>query len=141
MLLRIVLLDLAGEDVVVPAVDLKLAEDEGLSDAGLGAEVDQLGYDVAADDGGEFGVFSFFGAERLAVAEGSFDVVQPAAGFGEFFKAFAVESGFERATVGVSAEDDVLYLEDFYGVFDGGGDAIDVIAADGNDVADATGEE
>ena len=86
-------------------------------------------------------MFAFFWAERLAVREGSLDVVQPAAGFGEVCKAFAVKGGFERSTVGVAAEDDVLYLQDFYGIFDGGRDAVYVIAADGNDVADAAGEE
>ena len=79
--------------------------------------------------------------ERLAVGEGSLDVVQPAAGFRELFETFAIQCSFEGAAVGVAAEDDVSYLKDFYGVFDGGGDAVDVIAADGNHVADAAGEE
>ena len=48
----IVLLDAAGEDVVVPAVDFECVVSEGFGDAGLGAEVDELGDDVAADDGG-----------------------------------------------------------------------------------------
>ena len=48
----VVLLDLAGEDVVVPAVDLERVVDEGFGYAGLGLEVDELGYDVAADEGG-----------------------------------------------------------------------------------------
>jgi len=51
-LLLIVLLDAAGEDVVVPSVDAEGAVGEGFRNAGLGAEVDELGDDVAADDGG-----------------------------------------------------------------------------------------
>ena len=46
----------------------------------------------------------------MAVGEGALYVLQPAAGFGEFFEAFAVEGGFEGAAVGMAAEDDVLYL-------------------------------
>jgi len=48
----VVLLDAAGEDVVVPAVDFDLVVGEGSGYAGLGAEVDELGDYVAADDGG-----------------------------------------------------------------------------------------
>jgi len=51
-LLLVVLLDAAGEDVVVPAVDFECVVSEGFGDAGLGAGVDELGDDVAADDGG-----------------------------------------------------------------------------------------
>ena len=137
----VVLLDAAAEDVVVPAVDFDLVVDQGFGDAGLGAEIDELGDDVAADDGGEFGVFALFGAEGLAVSEGSFDVVQPATRLGEVLEALAVEGGLEGAAVGVAAEDDVLYLQGFYGVFDGGGDAVDFVAAYGDYIANAAGEE
>ena len=140
-LLLVVLLDAAAEDVVVPAVDFDLVVDQGFGDAGLGAEIDELGDDVAADDGGEFGVFALFGAEGLAVSEGSFDVVQPATRLGEVLEALAVEGGLEGAAVGVAAEDDVLYLQGFYGVFDGGGDAVDFVAAYGDYIANAAGEE
>jgi hypothetical protein len=50
--------------------------------------LDELGDDVAADDGGEFGVFAVGGVEGLAVGEGAFDVLEPAAGFGEFSRPF-----------------------------------------------------
>ncbi len=101
------------------------------------AEVDELGDDVSPDDGGEFGVFAFFWTERLPVGEGAFDMMQPAAGFGQLFQALAVERSLERAAVGVAAEDDVLYLQYFDCVLDGCGDAVDIIAAYGDDVADA----
>jgi hypothetical protein len=140
-LLFVVLLDAAGEDVVVPAVDLDFVVGQGFADARLGAEIDELGDDVAADDGGEFGVFAFFGTQGLAVRKRAFNVVQPAAGFGEIFETLAVEGGLEGSAVGVAAKDDVPHLEDFYGVFDGGGDTVDVIAADWDDVADAAGDE
>jgi len=71
------------------------------------------------------------------VGEGAFDVMQPAAGLGQFFQAFAVERCLESAAVGVAAEDDVLYLQHFDCVLDGCGDAVDIIAAYGDDVADA----
>ncbi len=118
-------LDAAGEDVVVPAVDGEETVGGGAGDGGLSFEVGELGDDVAADEGGEFGVFALFGAEGLAVGEGAFDVAQPAAGLGEFGEGGAVEGGFEGSAVGVAAEDGVFDLEDFDGVFDGGGDAVD----------------
>jgi hypothetical protein len=102
-----------------------------------------LGDDVAADDGGKFSVFAVGGVERLAVGEGSLDVVEPLAGFGKFFQALAVDGGLERAAVGVTAEDGVLDLEDFDGVLDRGGDAVYVGFAigDGDDVAGVAGDE
>ena len=51
-LLLVVLLDAAAEDVVVPAVDFDLAGGEGSGYGGLDFEVEVLGDDVAADDGG-----------------------------------------------------------------------------------------
>jgi hypothetical protein len=86
-------------------------------------------------------MLAFFGAGGLAMGEGSLDVVQPAAGFGQILEALAVEGGFEGSAVGVAAEDDVLDLEDVYGVLDGGRDAVDVAGRDGNDVADAAADE
>ena len=133
--------DAAGEDVVVPAVDGESSVGEGAGDGGLGLEVGELGDDIAADERGEFGVFAFVGTEGLAVGEGAFDVAEPAAGLGEVFEAFAVESGLEGSAVGVTAEDGVLYFEDFDGVLDGGGDAIDFGAGDGDDVAGVAGDE
>jgi hypothetical protein len=140
-LLLVVLLDAAGEDFVIPAVDLEGVVSERTGYGGLGAEVGQLRDYIASDDGGELGVLALFWAKWLAMAERALDVMQPAACFGQFSEALAVEGGFEGSAIGVAAEDDVLYLEDFDGVFDGGGDAVDVVAADGNYVADAAGEE
>ncbi len=51
-MLFVVLLDLAGEDVVVPAVNLNLVGGQGSGYGGLGFEVEVLGNDVSADDGG-----------------------------------------------------------------------------------------
>ena len=50
---------------------------DGSGDRGLGLKVGELANDVAADDGGEFGMFAFLGAEGLAVGEGAFDVAEP----------------------------------------------------------------
>ena len=44
-------------------------------------------------------MFAFFGAERLAVAECSLDVLQPAAGFGELLQAFTLQGGFHGSAV------------------------------------------
>jgi hypothetical protein len=140
-LLLVVLLDSAGEDFVVPAVNFEVAVEDGAGDGGLGSEVCQLGDDVAANDRGEFGLIALFRAQRLAVGEGSLDVVQPAAGFGKIFQALRIQCGLERAAVGVAAEDGVTDLEDFDGVFDGGGDAVDFIAGDGDDVTGVAGDE
>ena len=140
-MLLVVLLDAAGEDVVVPAVDIEFVVSEGFGDAGLGAQVDELGYDVAADDGGQFGVFAVGRVGGLAVRECALDVLEPAAGFGQVFKAFAVDGGFERSAVGVAAYDGVLYMQDVDGVLDGGGGAIDIVAGDGNDVAGVAADE
>ena len=41
----------------------------------------------------------------------------------------------------MAAEDGVFHLEDFDGVFDGGGAAVYVIAGDGDDVARVAGDE
>ena len=82
-MLLVILLDLAGEDAVVPAVNFEGVVDEGFGYAGLVAEVDELGDDIAADEGGEVGVFAVGWVGRLAVGESSLDVVQPAAGFGK----------------------------------------------------------
>jgi len=135
------LLDAAGEDVVVPSVDFDFVVSQRFCDAGLGAQVDELGDDVAADDGGEFGVFAVGGVEGLAVGEGAFDVFEPAAGFGEIFQALAVDGGFERTAVGVAADDGVFDVEDFDGVLDGGGAAVNVGSGDGDDVAGVAGNE
>ena len=81
------------------------------------------------------------GVEGLAMGECTFDVLEPAAGFGEGAQGFAVERGFEGATVGVAAEDGVLHFEDVDGVFDGGGAAVYVSACDGNNVAGIAGDE
>ena len=84
---------------------------------------------------------AFFGAGWGAVREGALDVMEPAAGFGEVFEAFAVEGCFEGSAIGVAAEDGVFDFEDFDGVLDGGGDSVDVAAADGDDVAGVAGDE
>ena len=137
----VVLLDAAGEDVVVPAVDFEFAVCGGFGYAGLGAQVDELSDDVAANDGGQFGVFAVGGVERLAVREGALDVLEPAAGFGQVFEALAIDGRFERAAVGVAADDGVLYVQDLDGVLDGGGGPIDVVAGDGYDVAGVAADE
>ena len=88
-------------------------------------------------------MFAFFGAQGLAVAEGSLDMLEPTAGLRQLFEAFAVEGSFERAAVGVAAEDGVLYVEDFNGVLDGGSDAVHVGGAvgDWDDVAGVAGDK
>ena len=48
-LLFVVLLDAAGEDVVVPAVDFNFVMSQGAGDGGLSAEIVELGDDVAAE--------------------------------------------------------------------------------------------
>ncbi len=140
-MLLVVLLDLAGEDVVVPAVNLNLVGGEGSGYGGLGFEVEVLGDDVSADDGGEFCVVAVGGVEGLLVAEGALDVLEPAAGFGEFGWVGAGEGGFECSAVGVAADDGVFYVEDFDGVLDGGSAAIDVGPRNGDDVACVAGDE
>ena len=139
--LLVVGLDAAGEDVVVPAVDGEAAVEDGGGDGRLGFEVGELGDDVAADEGGEFGVFAFFGAGGLLVGKGAFDVIEPAAGARQIFEAFLVEGGFEGAAVGVAAEDDVADVEHFDGVLDGGGDAVVAFAGGGDNVAGVAGDE
>jgi len=64
-LLLVVHFDAAGEDVVVPAVDVEVAVGCGVGDGGLGAQVCELGDDVAAD-------------QRVTVEEGKGIVTQPA---------------------------------------------------------------
>jgi len=140
-LLLVVLLDLAGEDVVVPAVDFDLVGGEGSGDGGLDFEVEVLGDDVASDDGGELGVFAVFGVEGLLVGEGALNVLEPSAGFGKPGWVGAVEGGFERSAIGMAADDGVLYVEDFDGVLDGGGSAVDVGSGDRDDVACVAADE
>lgn len=86
-------------------------------------------------------MFAVGGVEGLLVAECALDVLEPAAGFGELGGVGAVEGGFECSAVGVAADDGVLNVEDFYGVLDGGGGAVDICSGDGDDVAGVAADE
>ena len=97
--LLVVLLDAAGEDVVIPGVDGDGSVRQGLRNRGLGLQVEPLGDHVSANQRGQFGMLAFRGIDRLAMAERRFHVAQPAAGFGQVLEPLAVESGLHRAAV------------------------------------------
>jgi len=139
--LLVVLLDAAGEDVVVPAVDGEAAFGESVLDGGLGAEIGELSNDVAANERGQLSLIAVGGVERLAIEEGGLDMLEPAAGLGQIHQAGVVDGGLQRATVGVAAEDGVLHLQDFDGVFDGRRAAVHIIGGGGHDVAGVAGDE
>src|SRR5215472_5472120 len=95
----VVLLDAAGEDVVIPAENLQAVVSQCAGYGRLRLEVVELGNDVAADEGAELGVVAVGGVEGLAVGECAFDVLQPAFGLGKFFERLAVEGGLHGPTV------------------------------------------
>ncbi len=141
LLLLVVLFNAAGEDVVVPAVHSEAVFSDGAGYWRLSAEVLELRDHVAADERGQLGAVAVGGVEGLPVLEGGFNVIEPASRLGEIDELCAVEGGLHGAAVGVSADDGVAHVEDFNGVLDGGGNAVDVVAGDGDDVADAAGDE
>ena len=137
----IVILDAAGEDVVIPAVDLEGALLHGMGDCGLDFEAFELGDDVAADEGGQFRTFSVGGVEGLAMVEGRLDMLEPAAGLGQACEGLAVYGSLERASIRVAAEDGMADLEDFDSIFNGCRHTVHVRAGDGDDVAGVAGDE
>jgi len=69
------------------------------------------------------------------------DVAEPFGGEGQAGEVGLVEHGFEGAAVGVAADDDMADVEDFDGVFDGGGDAAGHGAVGRANVARGAAEE
>ena len=108
----------AGENVVVPSVNRETSVGDSLGDSGLSAEVGQLGDNVAADDRGQFGLISLFRTERLAMAEGAFDVFEPAAGLGQVDEIGPIEGSLEGPAIRVTAKNSVLDLENLNRVLD-----------------------
>src|ERR1700676_2694326 len=102
---------------------------------GVSLQVHKLGNDVAANEGSEFGVLTVSRVERLAMAECGLDVAQPAARFRQGFETLPMQRGLHGAAVGVAADNGFLYLENFDGIFNRGGSAVDVVATYRNDIA------
>jgi hypothetical protein len=128
-------------DVEDPAIEIHVLTGEGGGNAGVSAEVVELGEDVFLDHD-----FVALGVGEVGVAEsdaaGAFGMVEPGADDGHLGDGIGVHGGVHGAAVGVAAEDDVFDAEDHDGVFDGGGDAAHGFAVGGDDVAGvADGEE
>jgi D-alanyl-D-alanine carboxypeptidase len=134
-------LNAAGEDIVVPAVDGEAAFLDGARHRRLLAEVEPLGYHVAANESGEVRAVAVGRIQRLAVVESGFDMRQPAAGFGQMLEVFALDSRFHRSAIGVAADDDMPYPHHVDGILDGGSDAVNIIAGDRNHVTDGARDE
>src|SRR5215469_2217330 len=137
----VILLDPAGENVVIPAMNRNRAVGKGSRHGGLGLQIEELGHDIAPNERSKFGVLAIGGIGRLAMAEGGLYVVQPAARLGQMLEPLAIEGGFHGAAVGVAAKDRVLNFENFDSVFDGGGGAVDIGGRNGHYVAGVPGNE
>ncbi len=141
-------IDGSGEDVVVPAVYCEGGVGEGARDRGVGLEVFELGDDVGVDKGGVEG--RNIGAVDAGRKEfpGWFNVAEPLSGEGQARQVAGGagvggigQNGLDRSAIGVATDDDVVDVEDFDGVLDGGGDAAGHGAVGGDDIAGGAAEE
>src|SRR5690606_21189450 len=139
-LLGIVSADLAGLDVVHPAMDEQITSGQTGSDRRVRRQVTQLRDDV------------FLGehAKRIAVVMpaiflhhdlGYLRMLQPGPHGGHATQLFRIEHCLHGAAVGMTADDDVLDAQGNHRVLDGSGYTAEHLPVGGYDVADVAGHE
>src|SRR5690606_37081818 len=132
--------DLAGLDVVDPAVDEQLAPGQACCYRRVGGQVTELGDDVLLGQHAE-GVAVRVAAVLLHHYLGHFRVLQPGPHCRHAAQLLGVEHRLHCAAVRVPADDDVLDPQRHHRVFDGGGDAAAHLAIGRYHVTHVAGSE
>ncbi len=133
--------DLAGLDLVDPAVQVHLAPGDGHGHRRQGAEVLELHQHVLFDGHRQAGVGVEVSVVFFDDAAGRLGVAQPRAHRGQPLGALGLEDGLHRPAVRVAADDDVVDPEGGDGVLDGGLFAAAGAVARGHDVAGVAQDE
>lgn len=101
----------------------------------MSEEILDLDLDVELSEDGE-GILAAQGrVELMEAADGLISIEEPAGDGGDIPGPIGIQEGTYGSAIGVAANDDFGDLKDGGGVFDAGGDADEVIAVDGDDVA------
>ena len=102
-------------------------------------EILKLGDDIGANEREQFRLR--IALRAIKVFPGTIEILEPHTGMRKGGKGLLVERGLNGATIGVPADDDVFYFEDFHGIFNGGSDASRKFAARRHDVSDIAADK